>query len=801
MGLATIVPIWEFQTRQKGGGPALNMFSQNEQGLPGWTLEWIVWYAFATADGGGIPIYEFSQWLSGNTYYRYSTDPSVGGAWKQTGVAWYAFDAPVSNTVPIYQYSLPASGGVCYTLSANDNLGQGWVNGGIAFYALTQEKAVAPDYGLAIAAGGYVAVPSSNSYNFGTGDFSVTAMFQTVQAGTLVSRKTAKGGSPANAGWLVTVGPNGAISFATDSGRTFYAVDTNGTDALDGAWHGVAAIRRNGQLEIWLDGVQLPVTVRGHGSTPLNVNSSTRLVIGTTDQTQQPHRQFVGTIEDVTLWNCAISATEISETMFNLLTGQEQGLVGFWAMDNSLADSSPTKNTGTPTGSVSFVPVFHATWVEGAPNAFSFATISNLVVGQTSQTVVDRTQTLTVAQGAPYLVVCITYPLVMEMPEGVTLSVYDPQGRLYNQDHSSATLYAKASGSSLWYMTVVNPIPGEWVAKISAPASTPFVFWFHTLPSADLVQTMTDALEPVYGLEPGGKRDKRGLPGLVQTDDFSTRSKALGVASIVGGVALGAIGAISLVVPIVGEASAAWLVLAAGMLINVGEAQILGSNARQANLMLGQAAFQVCSTAGFTVDGEAVWPPLCDVYGSVIKAVGTPATTNPALFASRTTMGVDEHYFLHLDVWGEGPSYTDNMPAGFERALNLNAMTTKSPNSETPIPMLVLVTDVNVTQIPFADGTFDYVTIQGAPLATPIASEMARILAPGGRVGLWINWEWGDNLANAQKIAALLNSTLQFSCAGVDGTPGGVPCSAGCVDETGGRYGITKGCIVDGRKS
>lgn len=62
--------------------------------------------------------------------------------------------------------------------------------------------------------------------------------------------------------------------------------------------------------------------------------------------------------------------------MFNMLKGNEPGLVGFWGMDGNLNDGSPLHNHGTAEGSVDFVPVFHAVWAEGK-NSYSYCAIGS----------------------------------------------------------------------------------------------------------------------------------------------------------------------------------------------------------------------------------------------------------------------------------------------------------------------------------------------------------------------------------------------------------------------------------------
>jgi len=819
MGLPAVVPIWQYHAVQANGDGWRFMFSQNPNVGQGWTRDGIAWYAFATPDGGGVPIYQYHAVQADGDGWRftYSLNANLGYGWTLDGVAWYGFATAIPNSVPIYQYhAVQANGdGWRFTFSTNPNLGYGWTFDGVAFYCLSASAGTALDYGVQIASPGNLVITSNNAYNFGTDDFSVTALFRTTSPGTIVSRKSTEGGSSAYAGWLVVLKPDGSIKFATDNGFGFYEVDSVQTAALNGQWHHVAAIRRNGQLEIWLDGVKIAVQAKFSLPTPLNVTSGLRVLIGGTDQQQEPYNQFVGTIEDVTIWNYAISTDQITDSMFNLLTGREPGLVGFWPMDNSLVDQSPTGNNGTVNGHVSFVPVFHATWVQGGMNAFSFASVVNLtpvsdetapMAGLATGTVqsvgaapVTRVQSLIVPVGAPFLFVSVSDPVQIKFPTGVQISIQDPSGKAFTQNQDTPDLYVRLQGTSVWHMVVRNPAPGSWTATIDAPDTSAFQFWFQTLPNTDIVGTMMAELGPVYGYSSPSTHIRKAAP--LAAGSWS------GWGAIIGGIGLGGIAVIAAVTP-GGQGIALWAGTGAALSISVGAAQLWGESAGAASLTSEQVANQASSTAGFTSDGKPVTPSLAQVWSKVIAKVGDPATTNPAKFVSRTDMGIDDGYFLQLDIGGEGRFTAYGITSGFENALNANAQTTNSQTHD-QIPMLIHLQDWSTNPpYPFKDGTINYITMQGAPLTEKNVHEIARLLAPGGRVGLWIvpsqkpeSNKPQTNLDRARELASLLNSTVLFSCAGPDQPPPGWQCNTACQDEFNGEYPITKICIADNRAS
>jgi len=226
------------------------------------------------------------------------------------------------------------------------------------------------DYGIRIQQGTMLVIASNNAYDFGEHDFTVTALFQTTQSGMIISRKPAEGGE-GNGGWWLHLKANGAIQLNTDDGFGYYKAVSEPTSALDGTWHSVAAIRQNGKISIFFDGISISVTPESNRPTPLDVSNSHRLVIGYCDQQRL---QFVGILEDISIWNRALNQAEIKRTMFNQITPEDPDLVGFWEMNRNFLDTSRINNPAIPVGPVSWVPIFHCVWAETINN-YSYCAI------------------------------------------------------------------------------------------------------------------------------------------------------------------------------------------------------------------------------------------------------------------------------------------------------------------------------------------------------------------------------------------------------------------------------------------
>lgn len=213
-----------------------------------------------------------------------------------------------------------------------------------------------PSYALNISgSSSYLAAPNNNAYNFGTGDFTLQCWVKTTASGTVISRKGGPGGS-GNGGFLLVIKGNGVIKLATDNGFGFYEINTNAPTVIrDGNWHFLTAVRQSSQLTIYVDGNPVSSAPRSNINPPINVNNSLSLVIGSTDQWQEEFRQFTGQLDEVRIWNIALSQATIKAQMNTRLQGNEPGLIGYYTFSAQNGnDSSPLRNNANPTGNITY---------------------------------------------------------------------------------------------------------------------------------------------------------------------------------------------------------------------------------------------------------------------------------------------------------------------------------------------------------------------------------------------------------------------------------------------------------------
>ncbi len=200
--------------------------------------------------------------------------------------------------------------------------------------------------------GGHLFASSNAAYDFGTNDFTIEAWIKTLSGGTIIGNKSTGDGSGIG-GFLLNARSDGTVKFATDNGVGFYEIDSRPCAICDGVWHHVAAVRQGSAILLYLDGETLSGTPRGNATAPLNVTNTLPLTLGIADQTQEHHREFLGNLVEVRLWNCARTVQEIQNSYCRRLAPETANLVGYWSAEYGLTlDFSATNNGAQISGDV-----------------------------------------------------------------------------------------------------------------------------------------------------------------------------------------------------------------------------------------------------------------------------------------------------------------------------------------------------------------------------------------------------------------------------------------------------------------
>ncbi|MFI9275228.1 LamG domain-containing protein [Kitasatospora sp. NPDC052896] len=342
-------------------------------------------------------------------------------------------------------------------------------------------------YAAALGSGSYLSVGSDPAYDFWIGDFSVAAMVMMDAGGPVVSRIDQQGG------FSLTVNPDSSITFLTSDGSVTYQLGSGPTLIFDGACHTLVAIRQGVSMQILFDGVVLH---SGAGGPPLNVNNSSPILIGANSSDQK----LVGMVMNVGVWNCALQGDQIVQASFAHNVQENETLRGYWTLDNTFADLSPNNNGAVEVGSVAFLPCVSCVWTSGA-NGYDFCQMS---VGGAQGESISQVRAIQVEEGVPALFFSIMSDGDQPaFPAGSYVMLIDPANQVYDQDTNSDGVFVLTQDGQPWAVAVVNPQAGHWVVSVTAPPSVGFVLQLQTCPTSDVVQTIEDALYPLYGPAPG----------------------------------------------------------------------------------------------------------------------------------------------------------------------------------------------------------------------------------------------------------------------------------------------------------
>jgi len=190
----------------------------------------------------------------------------------------------------------------------------------------------------------YVQVPHNTSLN--AYPLTVTAWFRTTNAGAVLQGLVSKYADNSGNGWALGVQSGRVRGFYyRNNSLSDVAVDaTPAATVADGFWHHAALVVDGTGGKVYVDGV-LGAQASWSGATGAPT-SAQPLQIGQYS-TYPPYPAFDGDIDEVTLWNRALSSTELNYVKHRNLTGTEDGLLALWHFDEG---SGATASDATSDG-------------------------------------------------------------------------------------------------------------------------------------------------------------------------------------------------------------------------------------------------------------------------------------------------------------------------------------------------------------------------------------------------------------------------------------------------------------------
>ncbi|MCX6304051.1 MAG: T9SS type A sorting domain-containing protein [Bacteroidetes bacterium] len=199
----------------------------------------------------------------------------------------------------------------------------------------------------------YISVPDNSSLHL-TNIYTIEAWIKPGVAVT-TNRIIVSKGYNAN-GYTLLSGGSG-----NHRGLIFDGMATADNILTQNQWFHVAAVNDNGTRHLYLNGVEMPLT-----GTPTSVTANTQPLYLTNyyNDALIVNNLFRGYVEEVRLWNTAMTYSQIRENMHLPLTGSETGLVSYWQFDE-----------GQPPTVYDKKGVNNGTWYASVINQYTTSTI------------------------------------------------------------------------------------------------------------------------------------------------------------------------------------------------------------------------------------------------------------------------------------------------------------------------------------------------------------------------------------------------------------------------------------------
>jgi hypothetical protein len=172
------------------------------------------------------------------------------------------------------------------------------------------------------------------------------------------------------------------------------------TNVNDNVWHYIAGTYDGATLRIYVDGTQQASF--GTVATP-SINTD-NVIIG---QSYSSSNQYIGSLDEISIWNKALSATEVSTNIGNSLAGTETGLKAYYNFNDNPIDGAaqvvPNKAvaTGTAingtTAGTSTTPVFNCSEVfVNTPTCSIMLNGKDNAIVNNASTVINTSQNYTI---------------------------------------------------------------------------------------------------------------------------------------------------------------------------------------------------------------------------------------------------------------------------------------------------------------------------------------------------------------------------------------------------------------------
>ncbi len=156
--------------------------------------------------------------------------------------------------------------------------------------------------------------------------------------------------SPTNNAWLLLndqgAGASGdRIGWRWYDGQGAHTIEANGLDESE--WYHVAGVHDGSEGKLYINGELV-----GSSAAPFEPVTGEELQIGAGRPNPDTRYFWNGKIAEVRIYNRALSQDEIAENMYKNLAGDEDGLVGYWPLDEGEGETAYDKSAGENHGTI-----------------------------------------------------------------------------------------------------------------------------------------------------------------------------------------------------------------------------------------------------------------------------------------------------------------------------------------------------------------------------------------------------------------------------------------------------------------
>lgn len=179
----------------------------------------------------------------------------------------------------------------------------------------------------------YVSLGDVNEFEFSTNDFTITCWIYPNGHGTVISKYNWTSQQDLRQEWKLEVGYLGDIIFRRSNLSSMFSVRFLSSFPYGhlNQWTHVVVVKKDYTMRLYINGVHVSIN-----STEENIVGKTaHIFIGAviSSYVDGMSHIFDGLIDEVAIYDKALSIEEITQTMYSNLSGQETGLIAYWDFD------------------------------------------------------------------------------------------------------------------------------------------------------------------------------------------------------------------------------------------------------------------------------------------------------------------------------------------------------------------------------------------------------------------------------------------------------------------------------------